>query len=191
MPPTSLAWLCLGKGWGLTALVTYSLGTPFGSPLSPWDSRVDGAYGSQSYSSLILRLGMDLCVVCRHMVCYSGTLWVGTPANWMDHKFQIQYTCKYLAPFSLHALQRAEWRGDLLLSTLAGALTTVTLSEKVPTVKRWPAHLSTGGCREHTSFYSSMPFRSQALYYVIFSPDRNLFCEWETEAQRDGTFCIR
>lgn len=63
-----------------------------------------------------------------------------------------------------------------------------TLSEKVPTVKRWPAHLSAGGCWEHTSFYSSMPFRSQVLYYAILSPDRNLFCEWETEAQRDGTF---
>lgn len=155
----------------------YSLSTPFASPLSPWDSRVVGVYTSRSYGSLILRLGMDLCAVCRHMVCYSGTLRVGTLANGMDHKFQIQYTCKYLAPFSLHALQRADGRGDLLLSTLAGALTTVTLSEKVPTVKRWPTHLSTGECWEHTSFYSSVPFRSQALYYVIFSSDRNLYCE--------------
>lgn len=142
VPPTSLTWLCLGKGWGHTALVTYSLGTPFGSPLSSWDSRVDGAYTPRSYGSLILRLGMDLCAVCRHMVCYSGTLRFGTPANWMDHKFQIQYTCKYLAPFSLHALQRAEWRGDS--PSLPSPEHSDTLREGTY-VKRWPTHLSTGG----------------------------------------------
>lgn len=75
----AMSWQGLG---GTLLLSPYSPGTLFGSPLSPGIPGLLVLTLLGPYGSLILRLGIDLSALCRHMVCYSGTLRVGTPAKW-------------------------------------------------------------------------------------------------------------